>query len=390
MRMRGLILLALAARAHGCRFMIYVGSKDVDARALFLESENNLLTMATASPLVPAAKLSPRFNETQFKARNAELNLDGYGVSWYEGGDDPFPRRVRSKSAVVDPETGGAHGTLSALLRGDAVPTLFRASLDTCAEEVAAPPRKTLRSRALFGHVRAASTGEVSELNAHPFAFQTLTWLHNGAIYGVDAYAASILERLRPSVRALVGGGTDSELAGAVFANALAGFPERKRYDLLALRAAMLATVSVFREATRAVHEASPADAGGGGACGAAAPPSSLNFAVSDGYSLVATRYRSSPDEDPPTLYYKRNVEAGRLGGNGVLVSSEPTSRNPGSLREWILLGKNRMLSYSPDTGVVVECVDPTNPADCDDDVPAYTVFERLAALVPALPGILA
>ena len=54
------------------------------------------------------------------------------------------------------------------------------------------------------------------------------------------------------------------------------------------------------------------------------------------------------------------------------LQASEPTSSKTEDLREWVLLGKNRMLSYSPASGVVVECVD---HGDCDDDVPASTAL---------------
>ena len=94
-------------------------------------------------------------------------------------------------------------------------------------------------------------------------------------------------------------------------------------------------------------------------------PPSSLNFAVSDGRSLVVIRFRSSMSEDPPTLYYRRVEE-------GVIVASEPSSSDAETLKEWTLLGKNRMLSYSPSTGVHVECV---CPHSCDDDVSAAAHF---------------
>ena len=94
-------------------------------------------------------------------------------------------------------------------------------------------------------------------------------------------------------------------------------------------------------------------------------PPSSLNFAVSDGTSLVVIRFRSSMSEDPPTLYYRQVEE-------GVIVASEPSSSDAETLKEWTLLGKNRMLSYSPSTGVHVECV---CPHSCDADVSAAAHF---------------
>ena len=141
-------VLCGVAPARGCRFMLYIGDEPVDARELLLESEHNLLALAPEAPRVPAPTLRPRYNATQFPLRNARTNLDGYGVSWYEAGD-PFPRRVRSAEGVVDAD-GTPHATLGALLRGDAVPTLFRESLDSCVEESLAPPLVRLTSTCLL------------------------------------------------------------------------------------------------------------------------------------------------------------------------------------------------------------------------------------------------
>jgi len=346
--------LALAFRvldtSRACRFILYIGKDETDAEELLLGGDNDLLAMATEPPLLPAAMLSPRYDESQIELRNAEKNLDGYGVSWYADGEE-FPRRVRSALPIVD-AAGNADAKLMDLIGGSAVPMLFRDSPESCTEEPLKPPGERLRSRALFAHVRAASPGlALNEQNSHPFAFQTLTWLHNGAIWGFEAFRDELVASLPERVLRLVAGTTDSELAGAVFASHLAGWPTRRAYDLLSLRAAMLATVATIRDRSLAVSANStcPITAEN-------APPSSLNFAVSDGRSLVVIRYRSSPREDPPTLYYRRVP-------GGVVVASEPSSTDRDALSEWILLGKNRMLSFSPATGVAVECVD---PADCD------------------------
>ena len=182
------------------------------------------------------------YDESQIELRNAEKNLDGYGVSWYADGEE-FPRRVRSALPIVD-AAGNADAKLMDLIGGSAVPMLFRDSPESCTEEPLKPPGERLRSRALFAHVRAASPGlALNEQNSHPFAFQTLTWLHNGAIWGFEAFRDELVASLPERVLRLVAGTTDSELAGAVFASHLAGWPTRRAYDLLSLRAAMLATV---------------------------------------------------------------------------------------------------------------------------------------------------
>ena len=350
------LLALLAASAEGCRFIAYCGNRTIDARSLLLDGENNLLALATSRPLLPALSLSRHYDEAQVPLRNVEKNLDGYGVSWYEEGES-FPRRVRSSNPIIKDNVSDA--TFQNLLDGRAVPMLFRTGLDKCIEEPQPPSNEALESRAVFAHVRAASPNSTQkETNSHPFAFHTLTWLHNGHVWGFEKFREQLIAKLPKKLLPLVAGDTDSELAGAVFASHLAGFPYRKTYDLVALRAAMLATVANLRERSLRVHETVHE-------CPADMPPSSLNFAVSDGRSLVVIRFRSSMSEDPPTLYYRQVEE-------GVIVASEPSSSDAETLKEWTLLGKNRMLSYSPSTGVHVECV---CPHSCDADVSAAAHF---------------
>ena len=111
--------------------------------------------------------------------------------------------------------------------------------------------------------------------------------------YGFESFRDELIADLPARVLPLVAGTTDSELAGAVFAANLAGFPERRSYDLISLRAAMLSTVAQLRVRSLAAHQNMTY-----GSCDAAdLTPSSLNFAVSDGRHLVVIRYRSSPVE---------------------------------------------------------------------------------------------
>ena len=125
-----------------------------------------------------------------------------------------------------------------------------------------------------------------------------------------------------------------------------------------------------------------------------------MNFAVSDGQGLIVTRFRSSRNQDPPSLYYKiglsdkyrpdpsdtssssssssssSNAAAdptnGGFGGgihaNALTVASEPLEMTEPALSAWRLLGKDRMISFHPSEGVRVECVSdqctPDTPAD--------------------------
>lgn len=71
------------------------------------------------------------------------------------------------------------------------------------------------------------------------------------------------------------------------------------------------------------------------------------------------TRFRSSEHEDPPSLYYKSMAE-------GVVVASEPLDMTHGKLKEWKLLGKDKMLSYHPDEGIQVDCLSEICTEDVD------------------------
>jgi len=338
-------LLALwwPAVVGGCRWVMYVGSEEMDAAGLLVRPAHNLMTMGTerAAAHTPGARSSPRWNASEFGCRNVDENLDGWGVSWYVDGS-AYPRRVRSAEAVAS--GGRPHGELLRLVRGVDPLIPYMATNNSCVSDLPDARRGPLRSRAIVGHVRAASTGGLDKRNSHPFVFNTLAWVHNGAIAAFD----DIKERfaLPPEVRSLVAGETDSELAGAVFVDRLNGFP-LGHYTLDHLRAAMRTTLKAITETNEDFDDAN-----------------SLNFGVTDGRALVAARYRSNPRQDPPTLYYKLTP------GPGIIVASEPLDTDPAALLHWTLLGKDRLLSFSPAAGLLVECVDPTSPA-CAPDLPA-------------------
>lgn len=337
------LLLAWLPCGLACRFIMYLGAEEMEASEVLLSPPHNLLTMATESARehTPGATLSRRWNATQFALRNVDANLDGWGVSWYVNGSN-FPRRIRSAEAAVDGSAG--HGELLALARGSDPMVAYMATNNSCVSDPATR-RGPLKSRAMVGHVRAASAGGLDRLNSHPFVFNTLTWVHNG---GIAEFETAVRDRLRaaldPSVLALVAGETDSEHAGAVFADKLRGFPHGA-YTLDQLRTAMRTCLHYITELNADLSTSN-----------------SLNFGVTDGEALVVARYRSDPDEDPPTLYYKLLPQY-----DGILLASEPTDTDPAALADWTLLGKDRLLAFSPQAGLLVDCVDAES---CDYDLP--------------------
>jgi hypothetical protein len=92
-----------------------------------------------------------------------------------------------------------------------------------------------------------------------------------------------------------------------------------------------------------------------------------LNFAATNGEITVATRFRNSDSEDPPSLYYttcskytcskgKTILEHSNDGlERSVVVSSEPLTDD---LSEWALMPPNSMLIITPENEVQMEKID--------------------------------
>lgn len=248
--------------------------------------------------------------------------------------------------------------------------------------------------------------------------FNHLLWMHNGMLADFDSYKHILLKRLRPTVRGMIQGSVDSEVAGALFCNNLEGFPTRLDYSMAEMRGAMRTMIAELRafsaEAalnichTHDVDHTCDVDSVDGGDC---APlrslrsddkskwtPSSMNFAVTDGKGLIVTRFRSKDNEDPPSLYYQLGVEKRYTtahdvnnedkeeeegGGDvkydwsahswqtdGLVVASEPLEETGPHLSSWRLLGKDKMISFHPSEGVRIECLS----HKCTPDFPVISV----------------
>lgn len=181
------------------------------------------------------------------------LNGDGFGLGWYS----------------TDPT--------------DVVPCVYKQirpawndpNLGSIAEKVITP--------VLFAHVRAASPGMgVSEATCHPFRFGRYLWMHNGGVANFRAVRRELLATLTEEAFdfAVTHGSSDTALCFAVF---LSGIPDpmapsspnelRRRLE------------DTIRTIERALVDAGTDDL------------SLLNFIVSDGDSLIASRYAVHPNK---------------------------------------------------------------------------------------------
>lgn len=133
------------------------------------------------------------------------------------------------------------------------------------------------RSRVIVAHVRDASVGPVAEENTHPFSHGRWLFAHNGTI---ARFARSrrvreaLLAEIDRDLRHEILGDTDSERCFLLF---LARLRARVRLDR--------ATLPQVRRALAETTEALTAIADR-----RAAKPSTLNFVVSDGRLLAASR----------------------------------------------------------------------------------------------------
>lgn len=164
-------------------------------------------------------------------------------------------------------------------------------------------------------------------------------WMHNGGLGGWRHIKRRLGERLADKWYLGVVGGTDSEWAFALFLDTL----ERMGHDPSSqpehgfgptvLRKAMLKTIAIINELIDAIPEstvhAENVDT-----------RSLLNLAVTDGHSIICTRYVSSSTDEAASLYYSSGtqwetrdlqpddnnyqMERRDKGADIVLVASEP------------------------------------------------------------------
>lgn len=126
---------------------------------------------------------------------------------------------------------------------------------------------------ALLAHIRLASVGAVHEANNHPFFAGGWAFMHNGTLRRFDAVRARLEAEIDPTWRARLKGDTDSERCFALLLTYLEG---RRTVDLGEVLRALAQVVRVVQGVC---------DEGAG-----EADRSAMNFIVSDGRRLVATR----------------------------------------------------------------------------------------------------
>jgi glutamine amidotransferase len=227
-----------------CRLLAYLGTPIIIDKLLY-QPKNSLVNQS-------------------INAREIEepLNGDGFGIGWY------VPEVNFEPVTFVSVNPAWSNRNLRNL----------------------APKIKT---ECFIAHVRAASVGEVSESNCHPFQYKNLLMVHNGGVENFGLIKRKIREPLSDELYNWIKGQTDSEHIFAYFLNYLLNDGK----GVITPETVISAFEKTYVDLKKMMADVGITDA------------AYLNMCVTNGLFFVATRYVSDPKEEPLTLYHS---EGGR------------------------------------------------------------------------------
>jgi predicted glutamine amidotransferase len=157
-------------------------------------------------------------------------------------------------------------------------PHVRRGILPAHADEAFVEAGLEVRSRIFVAHVREASVGPVHPENTHPFLSGGWLFAHNGTVarfQSEPAVRTAIEAEIDRDLRQRARGSTDSERCFLLFLTRLRAREKLDGASLEGVRRALSETTEVVLR----ISEAEPAP-----------KPTSLNFLVTDGRLLAATR----------------------------------------------------------------------------------------------------
>ncbi len=265
--------------------------------------------IAYMGPPVLAADLlyKPRYSLVMAQSMHAEemsvaVNGDGFGIGWYV------------------PEI-------------DNEPCVFRSVKPAWSDMNLRNLSRKIFSSLIFAHVRAASPGSlVEEVNSHPFWYGRLMFMHNGMVGDFQKIRRPLLEKLNDEAFHAIQGSTDSEHLFGLFLNHLDN-PKGE----VSTEEMLYALNRMFEDLDELLLECEVTQ------------HSYLNLCITNGSSIIATRYTTNPNVQPATLYYmygRRYYCDGKVcrmepsigTPNAIVIASEPfTARKA----DWVKVGRN-------------------------------------------------
>lgn len=260
---------------------------------------------------------------------NIPINADGFGISYYPDSQD-----------IEGPCTFRA-----------TTPLWNNLNLEVIADKT--------KSSLVFAHVRASTYGVLSETNCHPFTYHNLSFMHNGGISEFAHIKRKLMDHISDKYYNLVQGSTDSECCFMLFLDCL----EKMGCDTTAdpgvishskIRGAILQAIALINE-WQAGLENLPRE------------PSLLNFAVTDGSTIVVSRYITSKTDEAASLHFSTGsrfveYEPGQYRMDRqdrlqdvIMISSEPLTFERG---DWIAVPTNSTLTVKNQTVLLHPIID--------------------------------
>jgi glutamine amidotransferase len=265
-------------------------------------------TPVTLEELLYKPKNSLIKQSTHAKEMDEPLNGDGFGIGWY------------SHQLSAEPATFVSLN-----------PAWSNRNLKSLSSKI--------QTDCMVAHVRAASVGEVSETNCHPFQYKSLLMAHNGNVAQFSKIKREIRDSLCDEMYNWIKGQTDSEHLFAYLINDI--LKKNNPFTLDTLAEALEQTFKDLKTllAKKNIQE-----------------EAYLNMVITDGYFVLATRYVTNIDKTPRTLYYS---DGGRyVVKNGVSELLEPKADAKGILvvsekltedNHWTMIPKNHFVMVNAD-----------------------------------------
>jgi predicted glutamine amidotransferase len=202
-----------------------------------------------------------------------------------------------------------------------------------------------IRTECLIAHVRAASVGEVSESNCHPFQYKNLLMMHNGGVENFSRIKRRLRDPLSDELYNWIKGQTDSEHLFAYLLHHLLSDPDLK----ITPESVMHAFELTFADLKRMMAEHGIGE------------PAYLNMLVTNGSFFVGTRYTTDSLEEPLTLYHSEggryvvedgisNIVAPEDDDQAVLIVSEKLTEE----KHWTAIPRNHFVVVDQNLNVKV------------------------------------
>eukprot|EP01134_Creolimax_fragrantissima_P007853 CFRG7853T1 len=295
--------------AEGCRLVAYIGKPILAA---------DLVTLPTRSIIKQSYDCRERMTPHGY------LNGDGFGVGWYA-----------PEVAAEDPTPCVFHSVK---------PAWNNSNLFNLSNKIITP--------LLFAHIRAATPGlPVSESSCHPFHHGRYMFMHNGEIAGHSKIRRFIVNGFGDVAYSFaMEHPSDSGLAFAIFLDHLEDVDKILTPD--ELRLTIEQVIIVIREAQDKVESTGL---------------SLLNFVVSDGYSIVATRisHEAGNNDSPAASLYiaagtgfvagetpgEYRIAHGGGAKNVAIVSSEPLTDDNA---DWLQIPRNYVVLITEEINVLM------------------------------------